>query len=303
MSAKYSIPELVESENSCIMVPCVYDYSSARAVELAGFKAMLLSGGEVGESLGGLSEEEMNESEMLFVASHICATSPLPMVIDCGCFNPDPPSVFRWSKKFVEAGAMALLIEDEDDVEREDFLKMVKAALKACEGSRCVVMARTNRQLDTPEQIDYAVDLLNSAMDLGAYMSMAVRLDNMDTTMEIGKRVKGLKMYPDQNSVNGIPQVVNEEIYPYGYQMISFHYAMKVAMAAMVEYGIKDLEAKNNVPSNEVRLINGYTGASALSLFDYQKKYDLQAEYTGVRKIFRIPGENATILSSGVEEK
>ena len=134
-------------------------------------------------------------------------------------------------------------------------------------------------------------------------MSMAVRLDNMDTTMEIGKRVKGLKMYPDQNSVNGIPQVVNEEIYPYGYQMISFHYAMKVAMAAMVEYGIKDLEAKNNVPSNEVRLINGYTGASALSLFDYQKKYDLQAEYTGVRKIFRIPGENATILSSGVEEK
>ena len=71
MSAKYSIPELVESENSCIMVPCVYDYSSARAVELAGFKAMLLSGGEVGESLGGLSEEEMNESDMLFVASHI----------------------------------------------------------------------------------------------------------------------------------------------------------------------------------------------------------------------------------------
>lgn len=302
MSAAYSIPELVEREKRCIEVPCVYDYASARAVELAGYKAMLLSGGEVGEILGGLSEAEMSESEFLFMASHICAASPLPMVIDCGCFTPDAPAVFRWSKKFVEAGAMALLIEDEDDVGKEDFLKMIRAALKACEGSRCVVMARTNRPLETPEQVDYAVDVLNAAMDLGAYMSMACRQNNEEIAKIIGERVKGLKMYPDQNSVDGVPEVVNEEIYPYGYAMISYHYTLKVAMANMIEYGKKNLAAGNNIPSNELRLPNGYTGASALSLFDYQKKYDEQAEYTGERRIFRIPGENSKILSSdGIE--
>lgn len=298
MSAAYSIPELIEREKRCIEVPCVYDYASARAVELAGYKAMLLSGGEVGEILGGLSEAEMSESEFLFMASHICAASPLPMVIDCGCFTPDAPAVFRWSKKFADAGAMALLIEDEDDVGKEDFLKMIRAALKACEGTRCVVMARTNRPLETPEQIDYAVDVLNAAMDLGAYMSMACRQNNAEIAKIIGERVKGLKMYPDQNSVDGVPEVVNEEIYPYGYAMISYHYTLKVAMANMIEYGKKNLAAGNNVPSNELRLPNGYTGASALSLFDYQKKYDEQAEYTGERRIFRIPGENSKILST-----
>ena len=45
-----SIPEIVESSNECVMVPCVYDCASARAAELAGYKAILLSGGEVGES-------------------------------------------------------------------------------------------------------------------------------------------------------------------------------------------------------------------------------------------------------------
>lgn len=298
MAAKYSIPELVEREKRCIEVPCVYDYASARAVELAGYRAMLLSGGEVGEILGGLSETEMCESELLFMASHICAASPLPMVVDCGCFTPDPPAVYRWSGKFVEAGAMALLIEDEEDVDREVFLKMVRAALKACEGSRCVVMARTNRPLETEEQIEYAVKLLNDAMDLGAYMSMACSQNNFEIAKTIGGRVKGLKMYPDQNSVNGVPEVVNEEIYPYGYAMISYHFTLKVAMANMIEYGKKNLAAGNNIPSNELRLPNGYTGASALSLFDYQKKYDQQAEYTGEHRIFKIPGENGRILST-----
>ena len=47
----------------------------------------------------------------------------------------------------------------------------------------------------------------------------------------------------------------------------------------------------NNIPSNEVKLINGYAGHSALPLFDYQAKFDRQAEYTGVRRIFRVPGD------------
>ncbi len=298
MPAGYSIPELIEQEKRCIEVPCVYDYGSARAVELAGYKAMLLSGGEVGEILGGLSESEMCESELLFMASHICAASPLPLIIDCGCFTPDAPAVYRWSRKFMDAGAMALLIEDEEDVDRETFLKMIRAALKACEGSRCVVMARTNRPLDTQEEIDYAVDLLNTAMDLGAYMSMACSQNNAQIARVIGQRVKGLKMYPDQNSVDGIPEVVNEEIYPYGFAMISYHYTLKTAMANMIEYGRRNRAAGNNVPSNELRLPNGYTGASALSLFDYQKKYDEQAEYTGERRMFKIPGENGKILST-----
>ena len=291
MPAIKSVPELIEQEKHCLMVPCVYDCASARAAELAGYKAILLSGGEVGEVLGGISEDEMSEEELFFVASHICAFSPLPLIIDCGCFLSAPVSVHRWAEKFAKAGAMALLIEDEDDLDREAFLAMVRAALHACRGTRCVVIARSNRPLNTPEQIEYVANMLNEAVDLGAYMTMACGLHSMDQARAIAQKVKGPKFYPDQNSHNGVAEVVNEEIYAIGYPMISFHYMLKIAMAGMVEYGIKDLEAGNNIPSNEVKLINGYAGHSALPLFDYQAKFDRQAEYTGVRRIFRVPGD------------
>lgn len=291
MSAVNSIPELVEQEKTCLMVPCVYDCASARAAELAGYKAILLSGGEVGEVLGALTEEEMTEGEFFFMASHICEFSPLPLIIDCGCFASAPTSVHRWSKKFAQAGAMALLIEDEDGIDRENFLCMVKAALHGIQGTRCVVIARSNRRLKTQEDMNYVVSLLNEAMDMGAYMTMACGLNTNEKAMEIGHRVKGPKFYPDQNSHNGKPEVVNEEIYKMGYAMISFHYALKVAMAAMIDYGMKDLAAGNNIPSNEMKFPDGKSGHSAMPMFDYQGKFDKESEYTGVRKTFRIPGE------------
>lgn len=293
MSVVLSIPELVEQEKYCVHTPCVYDCSSARACELAGYKAILLSGGEVGEIFGAMSENEMDPSEMFFIAEKIASFSSLPLIIDCGCFKAEPTSVYRWSEKFAKAGCMGLLIEDEEDIDKETFLKMVKASILACEGTKCVVIARSNRRLRTQEDMDYVVDILNAAIDLGAYMTMACGLNSAAKAEAIGKRVKGLKMYPDQTIHNGMPEVVDEEIYKYGFAMISYHYTLKVAMAAIVEYGKKNLLAGNNKPATEeVKLYNGKYGCSAMPMFDYQGKYDKQEAYTGVHRIARIPGEN-----------
>jgi methylisocitrate lyase len=293
MSAILSIPELCEQEKYCVHTPCVYDCASARACELAGYKAILLSGGEAGEVMGAIGENEMTESELLFIAERITEFSPLPLVVDCGCFNDDPASVYRWSKKFAQTGSMALLIEDERDIDKATFLKMVKAALMACENTRCVVIARSNRPLRTSAEIDYVVDVLNEAMDLGAYMTMACGLNSTEKARIIGERVKGPKMYPDQTIHNGKPEVVDEEIYKWGFTMISYHYTLKVAMAAIVEYGKKNLKAGNNKPATEeVRLYNGHYGCSAMPMFDYQGKFDKQEAYTGVHWAARVPGES-----------
>ena len=42
-----SFRQLIEEKNRCLMVPCVYDCASARAVEIVGFESMMLSGGEL----------------------------------------------------------------------------------------------------------------------------------------------------------------------------------------------------------------------------------------------------------------
>ena len=98
---------------------------------------------EVGEIFGALSEDEMDSSEVFFIAEKIAYFSPLPLVIDCGCFKADPSATYRWSYKFAHAGCMGLLIEDEDGIDKDTFLKMVKAAVLACTGTKCVVIARS----------------------------------------------------------------------------------------------------------------------------------------------------------------
>ena len=293
MSATISIPKLVEASHECIMVPCVYDCASARAVELAGYQAMLLSGGEVGEVLGGIMEDCLTEDELFFMAEHICKFSPLPLIIDCGCFGESSRCVNRFSEKFAKAGSMGLLIEDggaDGFLSREEFFANIKAAVAGCKGTDCVVIGRCNWKIHSPEDLEEIAARLNGALEQGAYMVMPCGLNNTEDTRKLGKMIHGLKCYPDQNTHHGIPEVANEEIYPWGFAMISFHYTLKVAMESMIRYGKLDLEAKNNKPSNDLAFDNGVTGHSALPMFDMQKIFDKEAEFTGIRKIFRVPG-------------
>lgn len=293
MSAKITIPQLVESSRECLMVPCIYDCASALCAEKAGYKAILLSGGEVGEILGGIRENSLTEDELLFVAEHVCKFSPLPLIVDCGCFGDSPLCVYRFSEKFACAGAMGLLIEDggEDGfLTREEFEANIKAALAGCEGTDCVVIGRTNIRLNSEEDFEESAARMNLALKLGCYMVMPCGLDNSEKAKKLGEMIHGRKCYPDQNTHQGIPEVKNEEIYQWGYQMISFHYALKVAMESMIRYGKLDLEAGNNKPSNDLAFDNGLTGHSALPLFNMQAIFDKEAEFTGKRRIFHVPG-------------
>ena len=49
-----SLRKLLRESTQCVMAPCVYDCASARAVEMVGFPAMMLSGGEVSIAMNGV---------------------------------------------------------------------------------------------------------------------------------------------------------------------------------------------------------------------------------------------------------
>lgn len=77
----------------------------------------------------------------------------------------------------------------------------------------------------------------------------------------------------------------------YSFTMISYHYTLKVSMAAIFEYGKKNLKEGNNKPATEeVVLYNGVEGCSAMPMFDYHGKFDKQEEYTGVHKVAHVSG-------------
>ncbi len=294
MSAKYTISELIARESECIMVPCVYDCGSALAAQLSGAKAILLSGGELGESLLGCPEALLTTDEMAHAVERICTFSDLPVVVDVGAGFEEPLTAYRTARRMTAGGAMALLLGNEEGMTWNEYRAVLKATLKAVEDTPCIVIARKNGSIDQEEALEESIAQMTEAIALGASGTMVCGLCRSTRARElakiIGERIPGWKFYPDQNSVNGVPDVDNEEIYQQGFKMISYHYMMKVAVAAMWEYGLLNMQNGNNVPSNEKMFPNGVKGASALPIFNMQRYYDFEAQFTGKRKIFRVPG-------------
>lgn len=295
MSAKCSLTELIKGTTEVIMVPCVYDCGSALAAQLSGAQAILLSGGELGESLLGAPEMMLTADEVTHAVRRICSFAEIPLIVDCGAGFDNPLSAYRTARSFVESGAKGLLLGNEPGQTYEDYKAALRACLKACEGSDCIVIARKNTPLDTEEQIAETIHDLKECVDMGAAATMCCGLSHMPNASEVaarlGDELPGWGFYPDQNSCNGVPDVVNEEIWKHGFKMISYHYMMKVAVAAMWEYGLKNMQNKNNVASNEYAFPNGMTGASALPLFKMQEYMDMMFRFMDQPvQQFRVPG-------------
>jgi len=77
------LKELLNQATCCLVAPCVYDCASARAVELVGFKAMMLSGGELSLAMNGVVDYGFtNLNDIEWMVSRISQTSPLPLAVD-----------------------------------------------------------------------------------------------------------------------------------------------------------------------------------------------------------------------------
>lgn len=285
--------------NEYVVAPCVYDCASARAVELSGYKAMMLSGAELSMSMKGMPDLGLlTLDELLWAVTRITDVSPLPLAVDIGDGFGGPLNVFHTCERMAKAGAAAVLMEDEaapgfarevvDDhlLPRKDFLANVKAALSALEGSDCFLIARTN--VSTETELEEGIARCLGALELGAPMTLIVRLNSVRDAREIARRVPGWKMYPDLNQNMNVPEVAIDEIAPLGFNFITMHYLMKGAMAGMLDYGDHNFAANDNHYSNHQKP-RGVAGQSAMAFFAPQRWLDFEAGFTGKPMKFKGP--------------
>lgn len=297
MMKKTTLKELLSNE--CVLAPCVYDCASARAVELTGYKAMMLSGAELSMAMKGLPDLGLlTLDELLWTVTRITDVSPLPLAVDIGDGYGGPLSVYHTCERMAKAGAMAVLMEDENApgfarevvednlLPREDYFAKVKAGVAALEGSDCLMIARTN--VDISHGLNEGIERCLGALEAGADITVIVRLNNIKDAREVARRVPGWKMYPDLNQNMGMPEVSVEEIYPLGFNFITMHYLLKGAMAGMMDYGKHNFENNNNVYSNH-QAPCGVAGQSAMAFFAPQKWLDFEAKFTGKPMKFNGP--------------
>ncbi len=273
-----SFKELVAKEQ--IFAPCIWDCRTARAAELAGFKAALLSGGQLAESVVGLPDIGMITADDLVQSTErICSYSSLPIIIDADDgFGETPLTTYRLIRRLISAGAKGCTLDDttgirgwnrwgaammkgykEGDIDhavigREEWLAKVAAALAAAKGTDFLVIARTECKLKygLDEAITRCKDAVAMAEDMGVdIMTLIIGLKTIDEAKRVGAEVKGWKMWPDVMSKDGKPDVYLSDIEPYGFNFITCHYTEKASMYGIYDYSKRVVADRNTVYADE----------------------------------------------------
>ena len=303
--ARRSLRQLLETADHCIVAPCVYDCASAKAVEMVGFKAMMLSGGEVSVAMNGVIDFGFtNLTDLEWITSRISQTSGIPLAADIEDGFGGPLAVYRSARRMAMAGAQAIQLEDSSDMEettsllpREMYYAKVRAALAALEGTNCLLIARTNA--DPATELDEGIERCRKAIELGAQMTTVVRLNNLEDARYVASKVPGWKMYPDVAGKDGIPEVTVEDIYPLGYNFMTMHYALKAAMDGMLEHGKHNFAQQGSLYTCDKKDATGILGVSASPLFDPHGYMELEQRFSGESRPYTIVGNKVEEYPEG----
>lgn len=265
MKNRETFRSLLEKEQ--VFAPCVYDCLTARAAELCGYKALMLSGGAIAYSQDGLPDMAFATiDEVLWATERIVNVNTCPLIVDADDgYGESPVVVYRNMYRVAKTGAMGFTLDDstgirgferghakkvsakESVVPQKVWLAKIKAALAATEGSDCICIARIHVPLNTPEGFKEAMERALRAQDLGAEMVMVGGTNNMDIGRKIADNIKGWKMWPDIFSVNGVPNCDLKEIDELGYRFVTMHLFEKALMYGMMKYGMENRKNGNPV--------------------------------------------------------
>jgi len=303
MERKVTFRELLSRGQ--LFAPCVYDCLSARAADLCGYQALMLSGGAVSYSMDGLPDMAFSTiDEVVWITERITNASRWPLIVDADDgFGESPVVVHHNMARLVKAGAMGITTDDSTGirgfermvyaqetgkplkhsvVERNVWLAKVKATLAACEGSDCVTIARIHVPLKTKEGFVEAMERALRAKDLGTEMVMTM-VHDLEDAQRVARNLPGWKMWPDVMSRNGVPTVNLQDVYALGFNFVTMHIFEKAAMYGMMKYGLENFRNQNSVYS-EMHDMGGYpTLAQQMNtLSDYRKWIDMESDFKNV---------------------
>lgn len=312
MSAKASFRELIESSNEILWAPCIYDCVSAKCAEQIGFKAVTISSCEQMHSFTGMPY--MTQDEMFISAERIIKSTNCAVLVDGEDGGGDPLQVYRNVRRYAEAGAMAISIEDtfnhssigihtigvksthksmavrDHNMPAELWAACIQAAVEATKGTECMVVARVNGKstMDNkgPEKfanrpgysLDEAIRRLQMGAELGAPMTMLQNIcypGGQAEWSEYCKRVPGYHVYPDIHADHGVSDVDDvSELYKAGFQVITCHCFQKGAWKGMLEYGMHVFKDKNTIYTENDDFGHPIWQLSPLTFPEYAEKCD-----------------------------
>lgn len=304
---KLILKELMAKEQ--VVAPCVWDCMSAKAAELAGYKALMLSSTCLANSMLGMPDFGlMNVEEVIYAVERIANSSPLPVILDGeDGYGESTILVYRNIKRLAKAGAQAITIDDSTGVrgwerflydcdrrgvgydqisfenanrkvlDKTKWYQKIKAAVAACEGTDCMIIARTHAYLSTG--LDESIERCQKAAELGAPITLCYGIGNLEQGKKVAEALPGWKMWGDDQSKDGVPLVSLEDAYKLGFNLVTNHCLESGAMWGMMMHGVNNVRNGNTVFSDTHDVSDYYPYPTSV---DYKSWIDRENEFAKV---------------------
>jgi 2-methylisocitrate lyase-like PEP mutase family enzyme len=218
------------------LVPGAFNAFLAKLVENYGFPAVYVSGSGTSMTLLGRPDVGLvTLNEMVMNVRYICQTVEIPVISDADTGYGNAVNVTRTVRDFIEAGAAAIHIEDQEMpkkcghysgktlVSRDEMVGKLRAAVDTRDkyDPDFVVIARTDARGASGGGFDEAVARANLYAEAGADMIFADGLASEDEVASLPKRVKSPVM---ANMVEGglTPLHSADELAAMGYRLVIF---------------------------------------------------------------------------------
>ncbi len=185
-----------------IVAPGAFDCLSAKCVEMAGFKALYMTGMGTSASKLGLPDYGLaTMSEMVANASSMAAAIDIPIIADADTGYGNELNMARTVHEYERHGASGIHIEDQcfpkkcghldkkQVVPRKEFISKIRAAVGARRSPDFIIIARTdsNGVLGFEEAIARA----NEALEVGADLALVEAPESMQQLEQVPALVNG----------------------------------------------------------------------------------------------------------------
>ena len=281
------------AEDTCHMVPSCFDALSAKMIGQAGFPFTFMSGFAVSATrIGEPDLGLISYGEIIDTVRNITAATRLPLIADGDTGYGNALNVERTVKGYAQAGAAAVMIEDQVApkrcghtkgklvVERAEAIDRIRAARHAADevrsaGGDILILARTDARALIG--LDEAIWRANAFRDAGAEMLFVEAPTDEGEMRRLTREAPGIHM---ANMVEGgkTPIPTKERLRELGYGFAIFPLTLMSAAMQAMAFCLAEMKA-GRVPRDRIMDF-----ADLRREIGFDAYYEAESRYTGARK-------------------
>ena len=243
-------------QKGIVVMPGCYDALSAKLIEREGINVGFMSGFAVSSTRLGMPDAGLiSFSEMAEQVRNICNVTSIPIIFDGDTGYGNAVNVYRTVRGFADAGAAAIMIEDQkwpkkcghtkgkDVVEVDEANSRIKAAVDASKMNNkdILVMARTDAI--ATRGLDDAIKRMQKFSELGADILFVEAIKSKEDMKRVIKEVPGhhmINLIEDGET----PLLEMNELEDIGFKIAVFPLTLMSASVKTMQESLKNMKNK-----------------------------------------------------------